>query len=578
MGDINKDRPDLAAKGWTQEMWDARDSLSPLEKAFSTDDSFERDWGSGSTRWQQYTSGNPGKDPRTGDPYVPGSMRNGLTGQMSDADGNPLPKEAIGADAPGAQLDTSFADAERERMTGMLEGLQQQAATGGGAWEQTFKDATAKAGASAQALGQSTPGVGYQSQLRNIGNAQGAVAQRAVGEESILRNQAKLDAQDNLGQLLGDMGSQDINQAGAKAGVRQNARSMNVAHQEQARKDALGVVGGSGQAAVARLPWSDGGQVPGRAPVFGDDEANDTVPAMLSPGEVVIPRSISHDPDAAADFVRSLNAQKGVPHFAEGGVAPWKPGDLDPTSQERDGTGAIHRKKDFLGFNGQAPSVDNGGLLQTGQYEQTRGAAGTLQQQLAARAAGAGPSVAPQMLQQASDQNIAAALQAAQSGRGAPAGDILQTVAATGAGAASDAGRQTAVEQSMGQQAAAGFGSGQRARELQLARAQQEAAFRNTQMNVGIGLEQQAMLRNIASGTSQAAAALASAGSGDRGYDGAYQSDYYGDRGGPADLSSSEPDFGEWENPYGKAHGGVVGDDDEKRRAREFINSLQGAA
>ena len=57
-----------------------------------------------------------------------------------------------------------------------------------------------------------------------------------------------------------------------------------------------------------------GGHVPGHASVEGDSLKNDTVHAMLSPGEIVIPRSVaqSFDPvDGAAKFVAALQAKKG---------------------------------------------------------------------------------------------------------------------------------------------------------------------------------------------------------------------------------------------------------------------------
>lgn len=57
-----------------------------------------------------------------------------------------------------------------------------------------------------------------------------------------------------------------------------------------------------------------GGHVPGKAAVKGDSYANDTVPAMLSPGEVVIPRHIMQqaDPAAAAQrFVAAVLAKQG---------------------------------------------------------------------------------------------------------------------------------------------------------------------------------------------------------------------------------------------------------------------------
>jgi hypothetical protein len=63
-----------------------------------------------------------------------------------------------------------------------------------------------------------------------------------------------------------------------------------------------------------------GGHVPGKAAVAGDSYKNDIVDAKLSPGEIVIPRSIVNSPNApemAAKFVRdTLSKKKG---YADGG-------------------------------------------------------------------------------------------------------------------------------------------------------------------------------------------------------------------------------------------------------------------
>lgn len=62
-----------------------------------------------------------------------------------------------------------------------------------------------------------------------------------------------------------------------------------------------------------------GGDVPGKARVRGDSPKNDTVKTMLSPGEIVLPRSVTQSKDpaqAAADFVSMELAKrgKGNPH------------------------------------------------------------------------------------------------------------------------------------------------------------------------------------------------------------------------------------------------------------------------
>lgn len=57
-----------------------------------------------------------------------------------------------------------------------------------------------------------------------------------------------------------------------------------------------------------------GGQVPGQAHVSGDSLKNDIVDAKLSPGEIVIPRSIAQGADApqkAAAFVQAILARQG---------------------------------------------------------------------------------------------------------------------------------------------------------------------------------------------------------------------------------------------------------------------------
>lgn len=54
--------------------------------------------------------------------------------------------------------------------------------------------------------------------------------------------------------------------------------------------------------------------VPGKAKVKGDSLKNDNVPAMLSPGEIIIPRSIAQHPEApkkAAEFVAAVLAKSG---------------------------------------------------------------------------------------------------------------------------------------------------------------------------------------------------------------------------------------------------------------------------
>lgn len=61
------------------------------------------------------------------------------------------------------------------------------------------------------------------------------------------------------------------------------------------------------------LGFDDGGVVPGKAKVKGDDERNDTVPAMLSPGEIVIPRTVVQKGEKAMmGFIKGLKAMEST--------------------------------------------------------------------------------------------------------------------------------------------------------------------------------------------------------------------------------------------------------------------------
>lgn len=63
---------------------------------------------------------------------------------------------------------------------------------------------------------------------------------------------------------------------------------------------------------MAAMAASKGAVIPGQAKVEGDSEANDTVPILVSPGEIVIPRSISkhalanEDSSQLKDFIAGL--------------------------------------------------------------------------------------------------------------------------------------------------------------------------------------------------------------------------------------------------------------------------------
>lgn len=426
----------------------------------------------------------------------------------------------IDPSAPGATVDTSQADTQRANMESLISSLQQQAATGNGAWQKSFAQAVQQARGNASALGQdadSQARSGYAGALRNIGNAQSSIGQRAVGQESVLRNQSETDAQNQLAQLLNSQGQGDIAQSANAAAVAQANRQANVALAEQAKQNQQDTMSSAGSVLGSIVGiakgHSRGGHVPGRARVFGDDERNDTVPAMLSPGEIVVPRTKASNPKAAAAFARAVAMRHGR-HMADGGSTGIS--DVEPNEGNRALMTFLPHIGDQAYFNQltgpQAASIQNGGLLNTAPYGQTRSQMDTLAGQFGARAAGDN-SIAGTISQQQNDAAFANAVREQQA-RHAVAGDVLQANAEQGVNAAGAAGARRGNEQSAGQHALGDFATNRRAQEMAFAKAQQQAAMNNTMLNAGLTLQNQAAIRNAVASAGQAAAALAAAGKG----------------------------------------------------------------
>jgi hypothetical protein len=69
-----------------------------------------------------------------------------------------------------------------------------------------------------------------------------------------------------------------------------------------------------------------GGLVPGIPTVDGDSPRNDKVHAILSPGEIVIPRSIADNPKKAMAFIDAINKHKESDVESYGDVVASKKG------------------------------------------------------------------------------------------------------------------------------------------------------------------------------------------------------------------------------------------------------------
>ena len=106
-----------------------------------------------------------------------------------------------------------------------------------------------------------------------------------------------------------------MQKAGGQAGVNQS--QANQATQQGNQQMGLygALIGAAGNAAAPAPTYNfdEGGSVPGHARVPGDSQQNDTVHARLSPGEIVVPRSIAPHPEAVKRFVQHLAHGKPAP-------------------------------------------------------------------------------------------------------------------------------------------------------------------------------------------------------------------------------------------------------------------------
>lgn len=137
---------------------------------------------------------------------------------------------------------------------------------------------------------------GFQSQVHNQQARQGV---SNAGTQTRNQQQVMNTVQIPQQGFQNNVTTTQANQAGLSGGVDYYGRKYGQKSAEQGNKVGSAI---GGIASVAAL-LSHGGKVPGHASVSGDSYANDSVPAMLSPGEVVLPRSIAAHPSAVPSFM-----------------------------------------------------------------------------------------------------------------------------------------------------------------------------------------------------------------------------------------------------------------------------------
>jgi len=159
-----------------------------------------------------------------------------------------------------------------------------------------------------------------QAQAANLANAQNASNQNVSAN-----NQAQQQNKQNaMAQYGANVGVDRI-----KAGGYSNLGGINqqtAQNQSQAATNLGAGIGGLAGSAFGaatgmydggRLDFKAGGHVPGHAPVDGDSPANDIVKAVLSPGEIVLPRTLAES-KMGKHILKIIEAHNNLKHHING--------------------------------------------------------------------------------------------------------------------------------------------------------------------------------------------------------------------------------------------------------------------
>lgn len=165
-----------------------------------------------------------------------------------------------------------------------------------------------------QAAGMAASQKGINPALAQRLAAQGAaqMTQEAAGQGALMKAQEQLGARAQLGGLYGQMGQQALSSQGQMLQAQAAQNQINAGIESQNAQNAAAVQGAflNALGGAASKMAAHGGKIEGKAKVDGDSEINDTVPALLSPGEIVIPRSHADDPEKAKMFIDKLIGSK----------------------------------------------------------------------------------------------------------------------------------------------------------------------------------------------------------------------------------------------------------------------------
>jgi len=238
-----------------------------------------------------------------------------------------LTQRALAAQGASNNAATQGQQAAAEAEANRENALNQMSSIGGNVNASDYNQAAAKAAstnainaANTQATNTARTGNvanNLAAQTTNLGTAQGVNASNTAAGQSAAYYNAQLPQQQFNNELNKAAGIAGV--SGQQAATATQQAQTNAAQNGQLIKGvgtlAAGAMADGGM--VAPECYADGGtphnhyicmvmggHVPGSAPVSGDSPTNDIVPAKLSPGELVIPRSVPKNGPAMEEFAK----------------------------------------------------------------------------------------------------------------------------------------------------------------------------------------------------------------------------------------------------------------------------------
>ena len=237
----------------------------------------------------------------------------GLFGSSDPGKGERREAQAVAREARErdrkAQIQQQEVRVQQQAFAQVLQG--QMAGTGPSLAQNQLQQATDRNTSQAAGFAASLRGANPALAQRTAQMAQAQANQQAASDSAIIRAQEQLSAQNQFGNLISGIRAQDLGnsqmQTNTDQGQRQSVTNMRLQQEQNDNNLLSGIAQGIASVASSGGKKYAGGVIEGKEIIEDvDHPINDTVPITVSPGEVVVPKTIAqtNDPKVIGDWVK----------------------------------------------------------------------------------------------------------------------------------------------------------------------------------------------------------------------------------------------------------------------------------